>query len=108
MEKSMIARVTRVKIQTGHIDDAIETTDTTIIPDMKDDPGLSSFHVLANRETGEVIVITMWDSPETAEASQEHLSRRFGMLREHLAGLPEPSASFEVVNSFVPSKAPTV
>jgi heme-degrading monooxygenase HmoA len=104
----MIARVTRVMMQTDHLDDSIKITDAAIIPDLKDDSGLASFYVLANRETGEAVVITMWESLETAEASQAHVSRRFGMLSEHLAGSPEPSSTFEVVNSFIPTKAPAV
>jgi quinol monooxygenase YgiN len=103
----MLARVTRVKIQPDHVNEAIEKTDSQIIPDIRNDPGLGAFYVLGDRSTGDTIVVTLWETDEAEQESRSKVAQRFGMLGEYLAGQPEPSESFEVLNSFVPSKAPT-
>jgi quinol monooxygenase YgiN len=103
----MLARVTRVRVKPEYVDSSIRTTDDEIIADLKDDPGLIAFYVMGNRETGESMVITMWEDEETEEASRAKLAQRFGILGEYLAGQPEPSNTYEVMNSFVPTKATT-
>jgi quinol monooxygenase YgiN len=107
VEDLMLARVTRVKIKRDHIDDAVQTTDQEIIPDLKDDTGLAGFYVLGNRISGDTIVVTIWDDREAEEASREKLSQRFGMLGDYLASPPDAPAAYEVLNSYIPEKAPT-
>jgi quinol monooxygenase YgiN len=107
MEDNMLARVTRVKIQPDHVNDAIEKTDSQIIPDIRDDSGLSAFYVLGDRSTGDALVITLWETDEAEQESRSKVAQRFGILGDYLAGQPEPSEKFEVLNSFVPSRAPT-
>jgi hypothetical protein len=103
----MLARVTRVKVQPDHVNDAIEKTDSQIIPDIRNDSGLGAFYVLGDRSTGDTLVITFWETEETEQESGSKLAQRFGILGDYLASQPEPSEKFEVLNSFVPSKTPT-
>lgn len=104
----MYARVTRVAIKPDQIDRTKSITETEIIPEIKDDPGFKGFYVLADRSSGESLVITMWDSEDTEQTSREKVSQRFGMLSETLAGQPEPSSRFEVLHSYVPEQSPAM
>jgi heme-degrading monooxygenase HmoA len=104
----MLARVTRVKIHNEMTDNAIEKTDSSVIPDIRDDSGFAGIYVLGDRQTGDTIVITLWESSEAVEASSAKVSQRFGMLGEYMASPPEPSQTYEVMTSYVPSKAPSV
>jgi quinol monooxygenase YgiN len=103
----MIARVTRVRMKLDHINDAIETTDAQIISDIQNDPGLGAFYVLGDRSTGDTLVVTLWESEDAEQESRQKVAQRFGLIGEYLASQPEPSQKFEVMSSFVPSKAPT-
>lgn len=104
----MLARVTRFTAKTDKFDEMHRTAEEQIDPDMKDDPGFKGIYVLGDRSSGDSLVITMWDTPETEEASRENVARRFGMIRELMSGEPQSSDIYEVVHSFVPSKTPAV
>jgi heme-degrading monooxygenase HmoA len=103
----MYARVTRVGIKPDKVEDAISMTAGEIGIDIQNDAGFKGFYVLGNRETGDSMVITMWDSQETEEASRQKVAQRSGTLGEYLAGPPEPSVIYEVLEAIIPAEAPT-
>lgn len=104
----MLARVTRAKIDREKIDDAIKKVDSEIIPDIQDDPGLVGFYVYGNRISGDTMVVTIWDDDKSEEASRTKVAQRFGILGEYLTSPPDISHTYEVMNSYVPAKAPSV
>jgi heme-degrading monooxygenase HmoA len=104
----MYARVTRVGIKVDNIEDAIRRTDQEISPELEKDQGFKGFYVLGNRESGDSLVITMWETHEAEEASRPKVAQRFGMLGEYLSGEPEPSSIYEVMHANVPAKEPAV
>lgn len=106
VEDNMIARVTRVRMKPDHVDDAIRMTNSEIVPNIENDPGLGAFYVLGDRRTGDTLVVTLWETEEQEQESRQKVAQRFGMIGEYLASQPEPSQMFEVMNSFVPSRAP--
>lgn len=104
----MHARVTPVAVQPDKVDEIVATTDSEIIPEMKDDPGFKGFYVLGDRSTGESLVITMWETEDDEQTSRPKVGQRFGVLMDYLAGQPEPSRTYEVIHSYVPVKSSTM
>jgi heme-degrading monooxygenase HmoA len=104
----MYARVTRVGIKVEKIEDAIRKSEQEISPDLENDEGFKGFYVLGNRESGDSLVITMWETAEAEESSRAKVAQRFGMLGELLSGEPEPSSIYEVMHANVPAKEPAV
>lgn len=104
----MYARVTRVAMKPDKIEEIKSLTESQIIPDMKDDSGFKGFYVLGDRSTGDSLVITMWETEDHERTSREHVSRRFSVLTEALAGQPEPSKIYDVIHSYVPDQEPAM
>jgi hypothetical protein len=95
----MFARVMSGRIGRGEIDRFIHMIEGDVIPAANKLPGFEGGYWLADRDSGSVMGITMYESEEAlresaagAERIQEDASRR--------AGLPVPTfTSYEVVAS---------
>lgn len=67
----MFARLTRVQIKVDRIDESIKRYEESVIPAAKSQKGYSGAYLLINRQSGEGISITLWESEEDALANEE-------------------------------------
>ena len=102
----MYARVTRVQTKTDEIDEVDRTAEEKVLPDLEKDPGFKGVYVLGDRQSGDTLIITMWETQEAEEASREKVRERLGIMKDHFAGPPEPSVTYEVISSMVPAAPP--
>ncbi len=67
----MYARTTQLEIDTLRIsvDDAVELYEQSVAPRLREQPGFEGAYVLAT-PAGRGVIITFWDTPEHADASQ--------------------------------------
>lgn len=69
----MFARLTITKIKIERIDEAIKLYEESIVPDAKSQKGFKGLYVLMDRETGNAVSITLWDSEEDAISNEKNL-----------------------------------
>ena len=92
----MYARVTRFQMQVERSEDANRITEQEITPGLRQEPGFKHLYVLVARETGQGMVVTLWESQAAEEASRPTTGQRFALLGEILTGPPGPSEVYEV------------
>lgn len=66
----MYARVTRSRVPLDRIDEAIAWFEGTALPPFSTLPGFRGALELVDRESGEGLTLTFWDSAEAREASE--------------------------------------
>ena len=85
----MYARVTRSKTPLEGVDEVIAWFEQTALPRAQAMDGFRGTLLLTNRETGEGMTVTMWESSEARDASEAAADQ----LREEGAS----SAEFEIL-----------
>ncbi len=92
----MYARVTRFQMQMERREDASLITEQEITPGLRGEPGFKHLYVLVAPESGQGMVVTLWESQAAEEASRPTTGQRFARLGEILTGPPQPSEVYEV------------
>lgn len=67
----MFARLTRARIKVDRIDEFIRLYEESVIPAAKSQKGYSGAYLLVDRQSGEAICITLWESEKDALANEE-------------------------------------
>ena len=94
----MFARLLRLQIKIGRIDEAIKLFEDSVIPLCKNQKGYKGAHFLTDRKTGTCIPITLWESEEDMLATesshffQEQLVKFMGLFKA-----PPIRETFEVI-----------
>ncbi len=72
----MFARVSRFEGFSGdQVDEAVRVAREQFIPAAQQSGGFEGMYVLADRESGTALSITLWESREAMQASEEHSDR---------------------------------
>jgi hypothetical protein len=93
----MYARVTRFQMQIERSEDASRITEQEITPGLRGEPGFKHLYVLVAPESGQGMVVTLWESQAAEVASRPTTGQRFALLGEILTGPPQPSEVYEVM-----------
>ena len=88
----MYARHVTVKGDRGRVDEAVTRVRESVIPVLKQCEGFKGQLLLIDRERGEAIGISLWDSEDNMRASEEQVSR----VRQEAAASVEASTPPEV------------
>jgi quinol monooxygenase YgiN len=94
----MHARIGTLHVRPEHFESVSRILRETVMPAAQRQPGFSSFVVLANREEGKVVGISLWETEQNLLASefgeylQDQVSRVISLLRR-----PPEFESYEVV-----------
>jgi heme-degrading monooxygenase HmoA len=70
----VFARVISAEVQAAQFD-AIVSMTRQQLPGVRQQPGFREFYLLASRETGRLITISLWETREAADAVEAHASR---------------------------------
>ena len=92
----MHARVSYIQAQADRIDDVVAQVESDVVPTLKGQDGFKGFTVLVDRDSGQVVGISFWESEDAMRASEEvaDQSRREAA---DTAAAPEPRVHrFEV------------
>jgi len=84
------ARITKFRVKIEKIETGIRLYNESVVPSTKAEKGFCRLSFLVNRETGEGMSISFWDSEEDARANEEN---RFyqNQLVKFLNFLEEPT-----------------
>jgi heme-degrading monooxygenase HmoA len=101
------ARATQLVLPPERIDDLVSAMRQESLPQLKAQPGFRALLVSGNRETGKIVVSTVWESAEAREASGAAMSDERQQTTDRVGGRVESVESFEVVavNMTVPAPA---
>jgi hypothetical protein len=94
----MVARVTTFTADPSRHANAIHIADTKIIPRLQQQPGFTAIYVLVDNQSGDGIVVTLWESDEHEVASRSTAGESFAHLGNILTGPPSPGRVYSVVN----------
>jgi heme-degrading monooxygenase HmoA len=67
----MFARLLSIKVKTERIDEAAMLFEESVIPLCRNQKGFQGAYYLAERETGQCLLITLWKSKEDMTATEE-------------------------------------
>jgi heme-degrading monooxygenase HmoA len=84
----MHARSGRLQVGTDRVDDSVQAIRDTI-PEYREQNGYKGFTILVNRESGEVLGISFWESEADRDASED-LGRRAREAAAQNVGGAEP------------------
>lgn len=91
------ARLTRSQAESGGVDKLVESVNSVVIPAVKDMPGFKGGFWLGDRQSGEGLGATLWDSADTMAQSRPSVdtirSQASAMSGAQIAGVGE----FEIV-----------
>jgi len=76
------ARVSTLQGSTDQIDEGIDRIRETTVPVVKEIDGFKGILSLVDRQTGKGLTVTLWESEEALQASEEEANR----LRREAAG----------------------
>ena len=69
----MFARVTTMNIRTDAIDEAIRIYRESVVPAAQSQKGFKRILLFLDRETGEALAVTLWESKEDSLANEKSL-----------------------------------
>src|SRR5438552_810542 len=98
----MYCRVIRTKLDRNRFDDTLKGLKDTLVPTIKKQPGFAGFTATANRQTGDGVTVTYW---ETEKSEAAIASLRQETIRKIGASNPKIE-SFEIVATEILSAAP--
>jgi hypothetical protein len=74
-EGASAARVSRIEGDPGKIDDATQRAKQDLLPRVRQLSGFQGAISLVDRKSGQTLIITLWESPETLRASEEEAEK---------------------------------
>jgi heme-degrading monooxygenase HmoA len=90
----MYARMNTARWHEDTYDEAMKLTEDTIIPAYQEHPGFKGYILLSDGEKG--VAITLWDSEENRQSSEQIAQRMIGELKGILAE-PPLTENFDVL-----------
>jgi heme-degrading monooxygenase HmoA len=87
----MHARVTRVRIQPGRVQEVLEIGRNSVAPAAREQQGFKGLFLLTDSVAGEGISVTLWETEEDLRASEQggYYGEQMGKLADLLVAPPE-------------------
>ncbi len=96
----MYARVSTFEgIRADHVDEVVRVAREEFIPAAKQSGGFEGMYILANRERGKALSVTLWSSKEAMHASEEQANRTRQEAAHDALGRVTKVERYEVVLS---------
>jgi heme-degrading monooxygenase HmoA len=103
-EDAKAARVSTFEGDASRIDEATKTSIENVLPRAEQMPGWKGVFSLADRPSGKVILITLWDSPESMQASEDQGEKLRQENAQAAAGKVTGVDRYEVAFAMTPSQ----
>jgi heme-degrading monooxygenase HmoA len=103
-EDAKAARLTTFEGDPGRIDEATKTSIETVLPRAKQMSGWKGVFSLADRRSGKVLLVTLWESPESMQASEAQGEKLRQENAEAGAGKIAGVERYEVAFAMTPSQ----
>jgi heme-degrading monooxygenase HmoA len=103
-EDAKAARITTFEGDASRIDEATRNSIENILPRAKQMTGWKGVVSLADRGSGKVLLVTLWDSPESMKASEEQADKFRSENAEAGAGTIKGIDSYEVAIAMTPAQ----
>ena len=92
----MHARASYIQAQPDRVDEVVRQVESDVIPTLKEQDGFKGFTVLADRDSGQLVGLSFWESEEAMQASEE-VGDQTRQQAAETANAPEPRVHrFEV------------
>jgi heme-degrading monooxygenase HmoA len=92
----MLARINSVQTATDQLDGLIKWAGDRF-PDAREAPGFKGFYMLADRRTGKVVSISLWDSDDDLRQFEARGEQVRQEASSEVGIAPTPSEIYEVV-----------
>ena len=92
----MLARINSVQTATDQLDGLIKWAGDRF-PDAREAPGFKGFYMLADRQTGKVVSISLWDSDDDLRQFEARGAQMRKEASSDLGIAPTPVDTYEVV-----------
>ena len=93
----MFARVTTFQGSPDRIDEAARRLQEQAVPFARQLSGFKNACWLADRQTGQVLVVTLWESAEAMRASEAQIEPRRKEIAAALGATIQGTAEYEVI-----------
>jgi heme-degrading monooxygenase HmoA len=95
-ENVMIARVNSAQLESDKLAGLIEFSEERF-PDAREAPGFKGFYLLADRQSGKVVSISLWDSDDDLRQFEDRGAQVRQEASSELGIAPTPVDLYEVV-----------
>lgn len=92
----MYAQMTTIETSPAKIDDTIRHVREQILPELQQAEGFKGFVALSDHKSGELLGVTLWESEEVAQSTEEVTSRVRGGISNPLGGAIVGAEGYEV------------
>jgi heme-degrading monooxygenase HmoA len=94
-EISVIARVITSQTKPGGLDGFIRFAQEQL-PGTQAQPGFKGCYLLTDRDTGDLVTISLWDTWEDVRAVEAHAARLTGEAAQSTEAAPAPAKIYQV------------
>jgi heme-degrading monooxygenase HmoA len=86
----MYARVTNFQVEASRLDEALEVTNSSIIPVMKQQQGFKGVLTLVDRQAGKATSVTLWETEADMKAGESsgYYQQQVGKLSSFITAPP--------------------
>jgi heme-degrading monooxygenase HmoA len=93
----MFARVSTLRGRPERLDEAARVMQEEAVPFARQQPGFKAAYWLADRSTGTVLAVSLWESEEAMRASEAAVEPRRRQSAERLGATIESVEGYEVI-----------
>ena len=86
----MFARVTTVQGQPDRLDEGVRTFQEQTLPLIQGQPGFQGAYLLADRQQGKALAISLWESQEAMQQTEQAVAQQRTQAAQQMGG-PEPT-----------------
>jgi heme-degrading monooxygenase HmoA len=67
----MHARISTLQLDASRVDDAVSRVKEQVVPDLEQTDGFKGFTLMVDRQSGEAVGVSFWESEDAMRASEE-------------------------------------
>ena len=94
--KDVYAQMTTIEASPAKLDDTIRHVREQILPELQQSDGFKGFIALSDHRSGKLLGVTLWESEEVVESTEEVTSHVRGGIANPLGGAIVGAEDYEV------------
>ena len=84
----MFARVTTVQGPADQLDETIRNLREQVVATLRGQPGFQGFYVLIDRQQGKQLAISLWESEQAMQQSEQAIAQLRTQAAQQMGGTP--------------------